>query len=149
MPSEIKHNQLGCYDFCHPSKKSESYIIKFANGKTAEFTYNEENAPCLELDRFDMPVDVIEKLRDCESIKFLFSSSHDHFGEKSHKEKIALCEQWDNESRKDDCLEWSKRYSEEADRLLKRLKTVQSISKDLLEEGLEKNAVNLVEGVPQ
>jgi hypothetical protein len=137
MYSEIIHKKLGCYDFCHPREKSESYIIKFANGKTAEFCYKEENAPCLELDRLDMPVNVIEILKGYESLKFLFSSSWDHFGEKTHAEKISLCEQWENESRKNDCLEWAERYRKEADKLLKRLKTVESIAKDLMEEGGE------------
>jgi hypothetical protein len=132
--SEIRHNRLACYDLAHPSKKSESYVIKFANGKTAEFTYKEENAPCLNLDNLDMPIDVIESLRGRESIQFLFSSSWDHFGEKPHSEKIALCEKWVDESEVADNTEWMKRYSDEAGKLIAKAETYQKTANYLYGE---------------
>lgn len=134
MHSEIRHNRLACYDLAHPSEKSESYVIKFANGKTAEFYYKEENAPCLNLDHLDMPVDVIESLRGRESIQFLFSSSWDHFGEKPHSEKISLCEKWMEESTVEDNTEWARRYSDEAGKLIAKAEAHQKTAKYLLNE---------------
>jgi UDP-glucose 4-epimerase len=132
--SQIIYNRMGCYDFCHPKNKSESYIIKFANGKTAIFEYDEDYSPDVSLDEMSMPIDLIEELRDHESKHFIFSSSYDHFGEKTHEQKIALCEEWEKESRKDDCLAWAKIHSDKVEKLLKESERLQNISKSLIQE---------------
>lgn len=105
MRTIVIHNKLGRYDFCHPSEKSESYVLKFdgANDKKAvEFTYKEDYAPQLNC-RGMMPEDVIEALADHPQCRrYAYSSSYNGIQQKSHEERIKMARDWVYDNRYDD-----------------------------------------------
>ena len=93
METTVTHSPLGCYDFMHSKHKSESYRFLFdrndMENKTVTFDYDEENAPELDVHSFSVR-DLIEELSTFESKKYLFSTSYNSIGTKSHDERIQI-----------------------------------------------------------
>ena len=93
METTVIHDALGRYDFMHSKYKSESYRFLFdkndVENKTVVFDYDEGDVPELDIHLFSVR-DLIEELSAFESKKYLFSTSYNSIGTKSHDERIQI-----------------------------------------------------------
>lgn len=121
MKTKIIHNKLGSYNFCNPSEKEESYWLIFdvtdREHKTVSFDYREEDAPQLDVNDYPTVNHLIDELEGYKSKQYLFSSSRNHIGEKTHEERIKIAREWAEQNAEDDYLEAARVAKEKADKL--------------------------------
>jgi len=124
MRTVVRHTRLGCYDIMSPTKKSETYTFFFdtndKENKTVTFDYGEENAPQLNVHDFRVD-ELIEELEGCISKRYLFSSSYNHVGQKSHEERIYIAKMLAEENLLDDLQAYRERLFTRKDRLDKQI----------------------------